>query len=436
MTDLQIEKMLRDAVEASVPDVLDNILSQCEPRKGNTIDMKEIINMNKDTNRKNWIKPLCATAAALVLVVGGAFGVGHYNLANAVDTTVTMDVNPSVELSANKEDSVVAASALNEDGKKVLEGMDLKGMKLDEAANKVASSMVKEGYISENANSILLAVKNDDSGKSAEIEKRLSDSVNKALSEQGIDGAVLSLTKDPNAELEKLAKNLDISEGKASLIQGLIEKEPNLSADDLSKLKINDLSLIAQKWAGQIEGLTLTGTPSDKKYIGAEAAVTNAEAHAKLSVSGDANVESQMDYKDGKLVYNVKMTTENEELTYGIDAQTGEILTWFVNALKSAGTNSSSGTNNGTTQNSGTTSNTGTTPNTGTTQSTEDLIKKALDLAGVDASSAGDVKVNIGKTDANSEYEINFKSGDSEYSFSFDATTGGLTGMSGSQSQK
>lgn len=437
MTDFEIEKKLRDAIDASVPDVLDNILSRCEPRKGKIIEMSEIKDKRNTSNKKNWMKPLCATAAALALVVGGAFGIGQYNLAYAVDTIVTMDVNPSIELSANKEETVIATAALNEDGEKVLEGMDLKGLKLDEATNKIANSMVEEGYINEAANSILVSVINDDSAKSTEMEKRLSESVNKAISDQGIEGAILSLTEGKNTDLEKLASDLNISEGKASLIQSIVEKEPDLSAADLSKLNINDLSLIAYKWIGQIEGLTLTGTPSDKNYIGADAAATNAEAHANLSENGNANIEAQMDYKDGKLVYSVKMTTENSEFTYGIDAKTGEILKWVVNAINTAADNAndSTSTSSGNTGSSSGTG-TGTSQNSGNTQNTQDLIKKALDMAGVDASSAGDVDVSVGNTNANSEYEIKFKSGDLEYSFSFDATTGGLTGWAGSQNQK
>ncbi|MGI5984303.1 MAG: hypothetical protein GXY01_09650 [Clostridiales bacterium] len=434
MTDLDIERKLKDAVEASVPDVLDNILSRCEVRKGSIIGMNEMISKRKTENSKKWIKPLCATAAALVLVAGGAFGIGQYNLAHAVDTVVTMDVNPSIELSANKAESIIDAIALNEDGKKILEGMDLKGMKLEDAASELANSLVEEGYVSELANSILVSVINDDSEKTEDLEKRLTETVNKALSENGIDGAILGMKGKNDETLKQLAGELGISEGKANLIKSIIEKDPSLSLEELSKLNVNDLSLIAKKWIGQLEGLTMMGTPSDKKYIGADMAASNAEAHAKLSIDGAAKVESQMDYENGKLVYNVKMTTENSEFYYGVDAETGEILKRGVNTLKSAVENGI-GTDNSPVGNTPVPSPDGQSAEAAKAAA-EDLIKKAIDMSGTDASYARDVNVNLGTNEANSESQVNFKSGDLEYSYSFDSVTGGLKNWVGSQIQK
>ena len=47
-----------------------------------------------------------------------------------VDSIVSIDVNPSIELSVDPQDTVVSCRALNEDAVNVLDGMDLNQMDL------------------------------------------------------------------------------------------------------------------------------------------------------------------------------------------------------------------------------------------------------------------------------------------------------------------
>lgn len=409
MTELQIMARLRACLEASVPDVLDKILSRDEIRKGNMMTMNKIIR-RKETGRKSFLKPLCAAAAALVLVAGGGFAMGHYNLVNGIETVVTMDVNPSVALNANRAASVVGAEALNQDGAKVLEGLDLKGMKLEDAAKMVAESMVEEGYLNELANSVLVSVKNEDPEKSAALEKLLVEGIGAALQDESINGAIISLREDMNKELAGLSKKLSVSEGKASLIKNIMEKAPDLSEEELSKLNINDLCLIAEKWIGEMDGLNLTGTPSDGKFVGPEVAISNAGAQAKCSYTGPVDAEAQLDYKDGKFIYQVKMTGDASQLNYGVDAKTGEVLDKFYSAAELAKNAYSAQTGN-----------TGDLPETKlpVSQETGALIKKAVETIGTDGLTAGDMDVTFSNTEAESKPQLNIKFGDYEYTHSF-----------------
>lgn len=67
--------------------------------------------------------------------------------------------------------------ANNDDAKVILEGMDLKGSGINVAVNALIGSMVKNGYIDELANSILISVDNPDSQESEKLRKKLSTSL-------------------------------------------------------------------------------------------------------------------------------------------------------------------------------------------------------------------------------------------------------------------
>ncbi len=373
MKNKTVETHLRAAVANTVPDVLNNILSECEDRKGKVIEMKA------KTSNKNWVRPLCATAAAMALLVGGVFGAGHIK-AHAVDSVVSLDVNPSIEIEANKNEIVVSVKGLNEDGIKIIdkekaEGTKLEGAKLDELTKELVASMVEEGYLTELANSVLVSVDNEDTEKGTEIEKSLMDAINSALSENGVDGAVIGQKLSKDGELKAIADKLGISVGKAGLISSIVENQPELSFEDLANMSINDLSLIAKQIEGSSAEIKIVGSPSDKNYVSAKCAIENACVNANVAVSDIVGADAKIGYTDGKLVYSVKVKVGETELNYNVDAKSGEIIS-IVSAVVDAATGKAGNTTGGTTSGGNTTgsSTSGTTVNPKYEEAVKDII--------------------------------------------------------------
>ena len=60
-----------------------------------------------------------AAAAVLVLLIGGVAGFNGYNVAKTVAATISLDVNPSIEINTNAKDRVLSVNALNEDAETV-----------------------------------------------------------------------------------------------------------------------------------------------------------------------------------------------------------------------------------------------------------------------------------------------------------------------------
>lgn len=336
MKTTDIETKLANAISNEVPDILDDILSKCEARKENVIELSA---HKSKTNHNNWLRSVCATAAAVVVLVGGYLGVGQYQTALAVDSVVTLDVNPSVQLEVNKNEKVLSATGINEDGNSILAGMEqdgvtLKGKELDEAVNALVLAMVEEGYLSEQNNSILVSVNNSDSEKSVEIKSQLLISVGNALSENGIDGAILGQNFTDNKKISEIAEKYGISEGKAILIEKIMEKSPQLSYDKLSNLNIHDLSLLAEKWIDKMEGISMSGTPSSNGYVSSEYAIDSACIDANITINDAAEIGSSIQLEDGKLVYDVSVKIKNTEHKYVIDAKTGVIISCDINTTE------------------------------------------------------------------------------------------------------
>lgn len=211
----EIENRLSKAVQEQTPDILPQILAARKTERGKVIDMTQALQNQKNNNKKkHTIRNLAiGAAAALVLAIGGFAG---YQYQFAVDTAVSIDVNPSIELEVNRQEKVLKANALNEDAKTLLEGMELEGTNLKTAVNAVIGSMVQNGYLTADANSILLTVDNDDEARREALQKELTEGVNNSLEQLSLSGTVFSQSLKGNDELKALAAQYGISEGKAA----------------------------------------------------------------------------------------------------------------------------------------------------------------------------------------------------------------------------
>ena len=318
MKNSEIERRLKEDVEKSVPDVFDSI----EARKGTVIPMTQPKNKKK---RRTAV--FASMAAALLLVAGGlgiAFGSQRTSL-GAVDSIVSLDVNPSIELKIDSNEKVVETSARNEDARIILDDMDLKGTDLNVAVNAVVGSMLKHGYITQDANSILVSVENADSQKGAALQKELTDEISGILKASSVEASVLSQTLEEDTELKSLAETYGISMGKASMIRQIMEKDSRLTAADLAGLTINELNLLSSSHQIQLDSISSTGSASSGSYIGVEKAQSIALEHAKLSAADVSKLKTELDAEDGIMVYEVEFTYKNTEYEYDINAKSGTI---------------------------------------------------------------------------------------------------------------
>lgn len=314
-----MEQKLKTAAEHLTPDVLDRILADCaKDPKGEILYMETMSDPRSRNN--NWIKALSLGTAACMMV-GGLFWWNRYR---ALNYTVEMDVNPSIELRINNAEKVIAAEALNEDAEIILEDMKLRGVDVDVATNALIGSMVKNGYLSELSNSILLTVESDDTQKAAAVSDRLTQEINTALDRFG--GSVIAQQVVLDNDLQMLAGSYNISEGKAALIRNIRNELPMLKAEDLAKMSINDLNLLASSKQISLSNTTTTGTASESGYIGAARAEEIALKHAGLQADAADSIQTELDCDNGEMEYEVDFRAGGVEYEYAIHARSGKIL--------------------------------------------------------------------------------------------------------------
>ena len=395
--DKSIENKLRSAVSHAVPDALDDILSACDHEKGKVIYMEK--------KRTSPLRSFAAIAAVLVLVIAGIFAIKNLggSSADTLAAVVSLDVNPSIELNVDKDENVLSAKGLNADGKTVLGEMQLKGSKLDVAVNAIIGSMLQNGYLDDMANSILLSVSGVDGYNAETLRSKLASDVNKQLK----DCAVLSQdVSGADSETVKLAEKYDISVGKAALIRQIVSADARHSFEELAPLSINELNLLADgKSLGTIDS---TGKASSKAYIGRDAALEAALKHASLSKNDVRNIDIELDYEYGSMVYEVEFevgtTTEYE---YDINAATGEIV-WYE---KDSGGNIEQG---------------GSAAEGKDSVGKDKAVQTALKHAGLTSSQVTQLEAKLDRDGGKLVYEIEFRSGNYEYEYEIDASSGSI----------
>ena len=101
MKETEINERVKQAFSQATPDILDTILSDCKNQKGTVIDMTEA------KSKKKFTKRTAGLVACLALVVGGAFGTQVYRANYAIASTVSLDVNPSIQITVNQKERVL-----------------------------------------------------------------------------------------------------------------------------------------------------------------------------------------------------------------------------------------------------------------------------------------------------------------------------------------
>ena len=334
----ELLQRIDSALRRGAPDDFDGVLTRLEAEK-----LKgKVINMNETPRKKNRFVPIAIAAALVLAILGGAvgYGIGHRGADSpAVDpavtdgpsstllsSVITLDVNPSIELDVDADDTVTAVKALNSDARVVLGSMDLAGSKLDVAVNALIGSMLTNGYLDDLRNSILVSVTDGDTGRAAALQQSVAGMIESALGTGGLEGAVISQTVTPDAQLSSLAASYNITEGKAQLISKLVEADPTLTVESLAGLSVNDIALIASSRGVTDSGVTQSGTASAGAYIGADAALKAACEHAGLDVNSLSAKKIEFDSEHGRMVYEIDLYTTTAEYEYDIDALTGEVV--------------------------------------------------------------------------------------------------------------
>ena len=394
MTNEQMERRLAKALDKTTPDDVNGVLSRCDERKGTVIPMT-----TKKTTKRRWTTLVAACLALALLCGGGVF----YQQAHAVASVVSLDVNPSIELKVNKSEKVLVCTPLNEDANAILadmgDGADLKGAKLDVAVNAIVGSLVRNGYLNSISSAIMISVEDNDTARAEKLQRELTSTVDGVLQTNEARASVLTQTLTQDAGLEQQARENSISTGKAALVNRVLALNSALKFDALAKLSVEELKDLAE-----------AGAPA--MPIGTDKAMDiAAAAFGKASAAKMAYSEADPELDESPAHYEVEIRSQTgEEFEYKIDAYTGVILESKREAAD--------GTEAPVVQ-----------PSNPADSGDIGYAKAksiALNHAGVSESKAYDMDIELDDEDGRLIYEVEFKSGNMEYDYKIDASSGAV----------
>ena len=394
-----------------------------------------------------------AATVACVLLGAGIFEIPYYGNNFVPDSHVDIDVNPGVEIITNKNNKVIDILSTNNDGKAVIDGMNLKNSELKVAVNALIGSMVQKGYIENDNTGILVTVRNNNQDRADKVKAEVLDDINFALYKNDVQAAVMNQTLKNTKNADKFARENNVSIGKSVFVLNLASKDSTMDARELAKMRVSDIAdLVVKKgidirdivdydyddsiWeniadaikdidenANKASAINTVALSSTKKQIGVEGAKQIALAHAKVALKDVTFIKAEIDYEDGIKVYDIDFYSGNVEYDYEINAATGSILSvdwdiedYSIPAPEPAPTEVPAPAP------APTAAPAPTQPAAPSTISAERAKQIALSHAGVGG--ARFIKVELDTDDGVQVYEIEFKVGNVEYEYDINAISG------------
>lgn len=198
---------------------------------------KRIVFSNVFNISKVMIMRITSVAAALVLIFGMAYGAYSYNMPYSY---ISIDINPSIEIIANRFDRIIALEGIDDDGKVIAGLSTYKHVLINEGIQNIINSAVQEGYINkEKNNTVFMTLSSKNQNKIDQLDKILETAVSEQIQSSGVN-AELYIEK-VSVEKHMEAEKLGVSPGKLVLIEKLKEKEPETEIQNYAEATVQEI---------------------------------------------------------------------------------------------------------------------------------------------------------------------------------------------------
>lgn len=310
MTEKDINKCLKNGISEIAPDCLDDIMEKLSAKD----DKSELVRTKQKWLSKKTVGYLASMAAFFAVLVG-SYGCYQHDL-HKVTTVVELDVNPSIEFCADKSDKVVKVKALNDDGETILENLSLEDKDVKKATLEVMDELVDYGFITKEKSTVLVSVENKNQDKTEEIKESLSKEIKEHLQKEDIEITVLKQTITKDEVSENIAKEYNISKGKALLVKTVMEENSDLKEEELAQMTVDELKRQAE---GKDSKAEATKTPTES--LNAEVTQTseeNREVEALNIPKGNKEEQNAQNREDSKAVKEKEASqsdTESQAIT-------------------------------------------------------------------------------------------------------------------------
>lgn len=285
-----------------------------------------------------------ATSFALMLCIGVTGWQSYFTEAFAL----TVDVNPSIEMSVNRFDRVISTKGFNSEGEEVISSVDVKYMNYADAIDSVLEEEKKQGYL-EDDGEVLVAVVAPKKEKAVQVKETIDTA--QAAKPQNV------VVVQPKKAAVKEAQKHDMSAGKYQAYLDIQEVSPEVTVDEVKEMPVKEIATIMKNETG-------TSTETAKTPSSEGSGTTSSSNAGAVTGSGTSSESNSTTSSNAGTNANTSATPNKDTSTNaGTSANTGATP--------------NKGTNTGTSANTGATPNADKKPASNTNSSTDGSANKA-----------------------------------------------------------
>jgi hypothetical protein len=210
------------------------------------------------SSRSKWIRLSSIAAAAMFIMLVGWY---FYRTAMPVAVAhVSLDINPSIELSVDQNSCVIDGIGYNEEGKLLLVSVPVIGKNVYTAIADLIAVAIQQHYLDPNKENVVFTT-------IVQAEPAVAVNAVPVVEEDLVFQAIISSVETVNIPVEVLitkaepklqqqAKQTGVSTGRFLLYQDALKDEPNLKDTDLKTRSLRDLKIKqwSDKYRSQIKG--------------------------------------------------------------------------------------------------------------------------------------------------------------------------------------
>jgi len=237
------EERINTSFKAETPDILDKIKSSDQfyiPEKVKKYDFSRFFNKRLSYS--------LASVFVLAVVLFSMLSSGP-GIDSVVASTVTIDINPSIEITLNDNDEVINITAINTDGELLIDrDINFKGLSLDKTIEIIIAEAIKKGFIVDDDEENIILI--DVSSNKLEIKERIEQSLEVKISSEMSKVAHAfqirrenreELSDDEEQDLVDESVKYKLSAAKLYLINKIIDIDDTYTIDILKDKSVREL---------------------------------------------------------------------------------------------------------------------------------------------------------------------------------------------------
>lgn len=235
---------------SETPDVLDKIKQN--PRFN--VPEREKHSIFSFLQNKRFALTFASLLIVSILVIAG---IGNNESAQVYASTVTIDINPSIEITLDEDDYVINVRALNDDGNAVIDqDIEYNKMTVEQVIEALIARAVQAGYIdaTELDNVILVNVDGKTEAVKLRVKQLIIAQMESELSKytnqyQVLNNDFSELSRLEKRALRREAEELNVSLSKMYYINQLLLLDTNneYTAEELALYSVRELYTIQQE---------------------------------------------------------------------------------------------------------------------------------------------------------------------------------------------